>query len=308
MRTAQMLTPTKGVRTLTEITEFEDRLGAFALALPDDCAFSHTTAARLWGIPLPRLLERDDDLHVARETHRSRIERGGCVSHRGLELRDVVEVQGVRVTSLADTWLDLVGGWHRRLELREAVMMGDATVELLQPTRRQPELHPLAPPGTNEWWHDPAAQGCFALLDRLWERRSFHGRPLAITAVEHVRPRVWSPAESYLRLVAGEAEVPEPELNASIWCPVTDRLIGYGDTVWGRRAPAPRLIGEYQGRSMDGIDVHTEEEASRAGDNDRCMLMRDAGWPVMELYTKDVYTAPGRRDLIRRLRSHLLGS
>lgn len=301
-----MFTPTNGVRALEEITEPEERLGAFALALPDDIAFSHTTSAGLWSIPLPLSLQAEAPTHLMRTTGKAPIERTACVSHRGLERREVTEVGGLRVIGLADTWLDLIEAFHTRLQLKEAVMMGDAVVELLQPTRRQPEIHPLAAPGTSEWWTDPAAQGCLALYKRLAARRRFRGRRLALRALELVRPRVWSPAETYTRLVAIDAPVAEPELNAGITCPDTDRLLGYGDLVWGRRRPArSKLVGEYQGKAMEGKVIHGEGDESRSVDNDRCMLMRDAGWTVLELYTSDVYTMAGRRTLARRLRSYL---
>lgn len=301
-----MFTPTNGVRTLEEITEPEDRLGAFALALPDDVAFSHTTAAQLLGIPLPRRLQEDEGIHLTRETVKAPIVRAGCVSHRGLEIREVTEVHGLRVVGLPDTWLDLIEAFHTRISLEDAVMMGDAVVELLHPTRRMPECHPEAEPGSAEWWDDPAAPGCRTLFERLKARRRFRGRRLAARAIELIRPRVWSPAETYTRMVAVDAAVPEPELNAGIRCPESDRFLGYGDVVWGRRRPArTKLIGEYQGRTFEGKTIHGEEEESRSGDNDRCMLMRDAGWTVLELYSRDVYTRPGRHKLIRRLRHHL---
>ena len=105
---------------MTPLEGLDQRAAAFALALPDDVAFSHTTAARLWRIPLPRALEDDDDLHVMRETRRPRIERVGCVSHRGSERRRIVLLDGLRITSLADTWCDLVEAFHHRPRHRRA--------------------------------------------------------------------------------------------------------------------------------------------------------------------------------------------
>lgn len=98
-RGVRMIQPTRGVRSLEPLAGVGHRAAAFALALPDDVVFSHTTAARLWGIPLPRRLEKDADLHIMRRAARAPIERLGTVSHRGLERRETGEVDGIRVTS-----------------------------------------------------------------------------------------------------------------------------------------------------------------------------------------------------------------
>lgn len=305
-RGVRMLQPTRGVRSLEPLRGVGHQAAAFALALPGDVVFSHTTAARLWGIPLPRGLQADADLHIMRGAARAPIERTGTVSHRGLERRVIREVDGLRVTSLADTWCDLIAASHRWIHLRDVVMVGDAVVELLQPTRLRLETHPLAEPGTSDWWLDPVAAGCGVLLDRLRERRRFRGRRLALEAIQLVRPRVWSPAESHTRMVGVEVELPEPELNASIRYEGGGFVIGIGDLVWGRRKPArTRLVGEYQGRQSEGVGIHREEEASRAADNERCERMRSQGWTVMEIYSKDVYTDAGRGALATRLRSYL---
>ena len=50
--------PTRGVRAPTEPETLVERAAAFALAMPGDRAFSHVTAALLWGLPLPRALEQ----------------------------------------------------------------------------------------------------------------------------------------------------------------------------------------------------------------------------------------------------------
>lgn len=300
-RPSRMLTPTKGVRTLEVIAGVAANAAAFSLALPDDVVFSHTTAAMIHGLPLPTALQSEHDLHLMRETPRPPIERAGCVSHRGLERREAVDINGLRVTSIADTWLDLVEAHFRRIDVSDVVMMGDAAVELLQPTRLLHERHPQAHPSSPDWWQDPATLGCHTLRRRLSARRTFRGRRLASQALLLVRPRVWSPMESRSRLVVAQGALPEPELNASIRWPDNGEFIGYGDLVWGRRQKVrTRVVGEYQGR-----DVHTEEESSRLKDHERCLRMREAGWTVIELYSKDVTTEQGRFRFTQRLRGLL---
>ena len=84
-----------------------ERAAAFALGLPDDAAFSHVSAAQLLGLPLPTALEAQEVLDVMRPTSRAQVRRDGCRGHRGLERREVIDVQGLRVVAPADTWCDM---------------------------------------------------------------------------------------------------------------------------------------------------------------------------------------------------------
>src|SRR4051812_4934278 len=81
---------TQGVRSAAEPLTTRERARLFALALPPDCAFSHITAAQLWRLPLPRPVEGQAELDVIRDTRRGRVERHGCVGHRGGEARTLV--------------------------------------------------------------------------------------------------------------------------------------------------------------------------------------------------------------------------
>lgn len=140
----RLLIPTPSVRSPAPLRDLRERAAAYALALPDDVAFSHLTAARAHGLPLPAHLDRPDDpLDLMRATSKAPIERAGCCSHRGLERRSTVRIGGLMVTDVADTWCDIIAKHHARLSLADAVMLGDAAVERLRPTRREPvELHP----------------------------------------------------------------------------------------------------------------------------------------------------------------------
>src|SRR5690606_17452523 len=77
-RPPRMHSPTSSVRSLTPVGSARDYAAAFALALPDDVAFSHVTAARIWGLPLPAVLAPDHRVHVMRYTNFPRIERHSC--------------------------------------------------------------------------------------------------------------------------------------------------------------------------------------------------------------------------------------
>jgi hypothetical protein len=290
----RMPTPTRSVRTLTPLESTRDRAAAFALALPEDVAFSHTTAARLWGLPLPRVLAEDRGLHVSRRTGRSRITRRGCLSHKGLERREVSSLGGLRVTSPADTWLDLVELWHARLTLDDAVMTGDAVVELLHPTKFVHDEHPQADPSSTLWWRDPATSGCQDLLVRFLDRETFRGRRLARAALRLIRPRVWSPMESYARVAMVSAHLPEPRLNLAIESEHGPRRLAIGDFVWRHRAYRHKVVGEYNGPTH-------ERQLSREHDHTRRLDLEDEGWRVVEIYSRDVFEPQRRHRLIQRL-------
>jgi hypothetical protein len=70
-------------------------------------AFSHLTAARLHGLPLPRALDGQLALHVIRDAEVGAVRRQGVVGHRGLLTGDVVTIHGVPAISAADTWVDM---------------------------------------------------------------------------------------------------------------------------------------------------------------------------------------------------------
>jgi hypothetical protein len=113
LRGRDLLAPTRGVRRAGGgPLELSAHARAFALALPVDCAFSHLTAARLLGLPTPRPWRGPNEpLDVMRACGRPRVSRTGCFAHRGLESREVTEVDRLRVVSALDTWCDIAGLW-----------------------------------------------------------------------------------------------------------------------------------------------------------------------------------------------------
>ena len=93
-------TLTRGVRVEADVEDWWDEVAGFALVLPKNAAFSHTTAARIGGLPLP--LMRPRPLHVT--VPGSRGTRKGIVWHKG-DLEGRVEVyRGLRITRPLPTW------------------------------------------------------------------------------------------------------------------------------------------------------------------------------------------------------------
>ena len=97
-----------------------------ALVLPPDIAFSHLTAAALWGWRLPGPPHRMPTIDIIRPSGQPRIRRPGLVSHRGMEQREIVCVDGLRLTSELDTLVDLAGLDGRGLGVDELVAIAAA--------------------------------------------------------------------------------------------------------------------------------------------------------------------------------------
>jgi hypothetical protein len=135
---SDLVHPTRGVHALSEVSTLLERAGAYQVALPGRRAFSHLTAALLWGLPLPRGLEEaggaaDADLHVIAPTCDGAPQRRGVAGHRGLESRacTILPGTGLRVVDVADTWCDLGELRPRLLSVSDLVVAGDAAVGLL---------------------------------------------------------------------------------------------------------------------------------------------------------------------------------
>ena len=210
LRRGDPVRPTRGVRALTVPATLVERATAFQAGMPTDRAFSHLTAAVLWGLPLTATLEESAaadgaPLHVVAPTADGCAVRRGVVGHRGLEVRGVGTPPGtgLRVVDLADTWCDLGELPRGTLTLHDLVVAGDAAVALLDARAGR-------------------AVGVHALHAALARRN----RPRGAVALRHaltlVRARVRSPMETRARLMFVDAGFPEPEVNA----PLTDAAGG----------------------------------------------------------------------------------
>lgn len=110
---------TRDVYVLAEqVPSLPLRTRALLLALPDAVA-SHSTAASLLALPVPR----DPVVHLTRRTGRPVSERPGVRTHRRrLRPQDVFDLDGLRVTTPQRTWIDL----SARLSTVPLVALGDA--------------------------------------------------------------------------------------------------------------------------------------------------------------------------------------
>ncbi|NYD74135.1 hypothetical protein [Leifsonia soli] len=188
------------------------RLRAFAAHRLTDYAFSHTTAAALYGIPLPAWCSAE--IHVSVPgTCRAPVVRGH-VGHK-LSRWEITEVRGLPVTRPEQTWLDLA----TLLDVQELVVAGDSLVG------GRPPLTSL----------ELLSAAVAASAGRRGAGRARH-------ALERVRRGAESPGETRLRLALSDAGLPEPILNHPIFDP-SGRFVARVDLAY----IGPRVALEYEG-------------------------------------------------------------
>lgn len=169
---------------------------------------SHTTAARLWRLPIPT--SPDEHVTVTLESHRRR--RSGITCHVGAG-GSVKLVRGVPVSAVERTFVELCS----LLPLVEAVVVGDHLVR-----------HGLI-----------SREG----LVRFCASSRLAGAAKARVAVGLVRERVDSPMETRVRMLLVLAGLPEPRVNETV---ADEGLVDRRkyDLCW----PEAKLIVEYDGR------------------------------------------------------------
>lgn len=212
-----------------------ERCHAYAAKLPSDQWFSHQTAARLWGLPLPRAFETDDVLHISspgREPHGR-----GVVGHRRTAHRDIRLLDGLPLSSPCEAWCELAGV----LDRDALIEAGDRLLAWRNPLATEPELVEAM---------------------RRWAGR--RGARVLRAAWLEIQPGSASARETWSRLLALRAGLPKPELNG----PVELRSgITHGDLVFREY----RVILEYDGEqhrtssSQWARDVDRLNELALAG-------------------------------------------
>lgn len=169
-------------------------LAAYTQTHPQ-AVLSHLSAARLWGIPLPPWAENDWRVHIAKPPSSGKPRRGNVVGHRlALREEEIVNLDGVRLTSPERTWLDLAS----LLAVPDLVAVGDHLV------CEHGQLHPV-----------PRSAICARndLVRVMARHHGMRGMKAARMAYELVRVGADSPPETKLRLALIDAGLPEPELN-----------------------------------------------------------------------------------------------
>jgi hypothetical protein len=158
--------------------------------LPRAAFFTHTTAGRILGIPLPARLDYERRKHATVEAP-DRVPHSRNIVGHGLKMRygDVVEIDKVWLTGPERTWCDL-GAF---LTLPELVAAGDYLVHW-----QNPLTNPLR---------------LAVAVEHLPNRR--HVRILR-TAIPFLSDRTDSPAESMVRVILAEGGFPPPVITRAI--------------------------------------------------------------------------------------------
>jgi very-short-patch-repair endonuclease len=273
LRSARFARPFCGVRSVRVDESLLGRCEAYAVRMPVGAqCFSHVTAARLWGMPLPMGLEQDRRIHVA-SVDGTRPRPRGVVGH---DLHAGAHRFGLRhglpVTDVVSTFLALTA----MLAFDDLVAVADHL--LLVP--RVPADGDLRPYACSE--------------DLIAAVRRFHGRgkTIARSAVRWMRAGAESRQETLLRLDLLRAGLPAPELNVPILG--GGRFLAYGDIVYSRW----KVLVEYDG------EQHRTSSAQYRRDIERHDDLVRAGWLFVRggLHTPEV----GPQSLPSQARAALL--
>lgn len=199
-RASDLSLPSRGIRVPRQSTQgILDRCRPYTELAPGSF-ISHTTAAAIHGIPLPSRYSVDTVLHLSRSAGKAVPRRRGVHGHRlALQPGDVLDRDGVPVTTPARTWLDLAG----LLTHEDLVCAGDYLVCSHQRSFGE----------TKRAIIQLAALGQF-----LDHRSGTQGIPAARAAFARLRVGVDSPPETRVRLALEDAGLP----RFTVDCPVFD--------------------------------------------------------------------------------------
>ena len=184
---------------------------AWTCVLPRGAAFGLETAAELYGLPT----RTSPDIHAVVRAQSVLPQRRGLRMHvRQLEDSDVVDLGGLRVTSPAQTYLDLAA----RMSPAELVVVGDA---LMRSGRLTAEN----------------------LADRLTRADRVRGVVRARACAGLLSPLAMSRPESLMRYWLFASDLPAPEVQVPIldrW----NRAVAHADLGYSRW----KVALEYEGR------------------------------------------------------------
>lgn len=226
---------------------------------PDSvCCFS--TAALLWGCPLPLTLQHGLLIHLAKTGGGARPVRKGVAGHRlTLRSQDVTRLNGIPVTSAARTWLDLASV----LDLEDLVAAGDYFICSQSRSFGRRKESFCSP-------EDLRAQIAAA--------PGIRGIRIARQAVELCRVGADSVPESRLRLAMSRVGLPEPALRY-----VVEEPAGW-ELAWPDMAfPEFKVAVNYDGR-------HHLEARQRESDIRRDESLAAAGWQSVTVTAGHVRT------------------
>lgn len=236
-----------------------ERCRAYATRMRPGQFFSHSTAARLWGVPLPTPFHSDEPLHVSAWAPRRPPHTRGVVGH---ELRSANGAAVLRfalpVANPESTWVQLAG----MLPLAELIVAGDHLV--LNPYLFEPA--------------DPRPFTSISALNAQLEGYRGRGTRTGLLALKRVRTGAESRPETLLRLLLVDAGLPEPRLNQNVH-DGAGRFLGRVDMLY----PDWRVIVEYDG------DQHRTSTRQYERDQTRLDALRRDGWTVIQVRSRGLF-------------------
>ncbi|MEJ1230450.1 MAG: hypothetical protein WDM88_07240 [Galbitalea sp.] len=213
LRAGDLGVPFRGVRILAASPGSTVELcNAYLPVMQHGQLFSHLTAARLYGIPLPRRLEQGDELDVWAGYIQAK--SAGVIGHRSARLPSRL-VDGLPVVDPAHVFVQLATSLGRD----DLIVVGDFLVRRKSPLSTLDEL-----------------------VDVVRRSKGVRGIRQLRLALADVRPGTDSPMETRLRLVLIRAGLPEPVIGHTI----TDSAGGFVGTP-DLCYVAERIAIEYEG-------------------------------------------------------------
>jgi len=252
LRASDLHAPFRGIRSTSTDTDLISRCRMLEPAMAPEQYFSHVTAARLWGLPLPAPFEAETRLHVSTRTREPN--RRGVVGHRIRSTRDVRFHHGLPVSSPADAWCELgaVGLEDgSTLQIDDLVAAGDRLVG----------------------W--PRS---LVTLDEVDAAMRRYGRGRGIRSLRAARRELRagsaSPRETRLRLLVLRSPAGYPELEPNGPIDLSTDVRTHGDLVFR----AFKVILEYDGGQHRLLERQFHRDVDRLND-----LTRD-GWLVIRIH------------------------
>lgn len=262
-----MQRPFTGVRAVgLDLESVSDRALAYSPLLREGDAFSHATAAALYGLPLPDLTT---EVHIISQPGVSRARTRGVVGHEASERFAVVARDALPVVAPELAWCQLAGSLSRD----DLVAVGDAIVS----GHRLTGGGRSAPLSTIDE---------LASAVRVWGRR--RGARTLASALPLIRTGVDSRPESLTRLCVIDAGFPEPLVNDPT--SVARGRVLHPDLKWRRW----RTLLEYEGDGHRTDRRRWKHDLARKGD------FEAAGWIVIRVTSDDLFV--DRAAFIARVR------
>ena len=269
LRGTDLERPFWGVRVpVGSVRSLLDLVNAYAERMSPGTFFSHITAARLWGIPLPLALQGRSGLDVAVVPGRIVPVGAGVRGHRlQVDERDLLQFGRIRIISLARTWCDL----GALLSEEDLVAAGDFLL-----WRRRADHLRLTRRDLGD------------ALDRWKGRR---GRLVLERCLPTLTDRADSPPESKIRVRFAFAGLPSPEVNCEIYTEA-GVFVAMTDLGWRKY----RVAFDYEG------DGHRTDRVQWGKDLKRAPRIENANWSYVRAGAPDLRDS---REIIEILKHKL---